>query len=455
MVKKQVTVSPSLSQNFLKKCERQKKSKEQLAFANALASNSISEVALRQDTINKLPLTFSHELKTGGVTAQKMSGRCWLFAGLNLLRQQIAKELNVPEFELSQIYLTFYDKLEKANWFLECIITLRNKSLDSREIVGLLSEPLGDGGHWTYFSNLVEKYGVIPKSAMKETHHSENTHEMNSLLDTKMREYASQLRNAYKAKKTVAQLRTLKEKQLKELYSILETFYGSPIQSFDFEYKDKDEKFHYRRNMSPKKFFEKYVKNKPRDFVAVISSAAHPLHEHFQIQASDVVRDMQPVHFITVSKKEFEKLAVTQLKNELPVWFGADVHKYTQRKKGYFDAHIFDHETILSTKFSLSAKDMVLYRDIQLNHAMVFTGVNLVVGKPNRWKIENSWGDEVGHKGYYVAGHSWFKEYVQEIIIHKDYLSEEQKKVLKKTTKKLPWWSPLNSSFVVGKRYVW
>ncbi|MFP4523426.1 MAG: aminopeptidase C [Candidatus Nanoarchaeia archaeon] len=451
MSKKQTKKSPSLSANFLKKCKQQKKSKQQLAFANALASNSITEVALRQDTINKLPLTFSHELKTQGVTNQKVSGRCWLFAGLNLLRQQISKELNIPDFELSQIYLTFFDKFEKANWFLECIIDFRKKALDSREVLSLLSDPLNDGGHWSYFSNLVEKYGVIPKDVMKETYHSQHTKDMNSLFEAKLREYAVQLRKAHAANKTIMQLRLIKEKRLKEFYQLLVMFYGEPINNFDFEYKDKDEKFHDRRHMTPKKFYEKFVKNKPKDFVAVVSSAAHQTHEHFQIIKSDVVRGMQPVHFITVSKKEFEMLTLKQLKNELPVWFATDVYKYMQRKKGYFDADIFDYETVLFTTFSLAPKDMVLYRDIQMNHAMVFTGVNIVNQKPNRWKVENSWGDEQGHKGYYVAGHSWFKKYVQEVIIHKENLSDAQKKILKKTTKKLPWWSPLNSYFVVGK----
>ena len=55
--------------------------------------------------------------------------------------------------------------------------------------------------------------------------------------------------------------------------------------------------------------------------------------------------------------------------------------------------------------------------------AMVLTGVNLdASGKPTRWKIENSWGDKSGDKGYYVCSDSWFDQYVFQAAVEKEYL---------------------------------
>jgi len=149
---------------------------------NAVTKSSIQVVALNRDVVVGTNHTFSHVLKSNEATMQSRSGRCWLFAGLNLFRVEALKRLNVDKFELSQSYLLFWDKLEKANYFLETILATLDEPANGRMLMFLLRQPLQDGGQWDMFVNLVEKYGVAPKSVMPEAESSGNTGAMTSRM---------------------------------------------------------------------------------------------------------------------------------------------------------------------------------------------------------------------------------------------------------------------------------
>jgi len=204
---------------------------------NAIIKNGIDSAAINQESLVKMQYTFSDEMKIDKITNQKQSGRCWLFAGLNVIRQKVIEKNNLKDFELSQNYQMFWDKLEKANYFLENILETIKEKINSRIVMWLLSSPLGDGGQWDMFLNLVEKYGVIPKYVMPETFHSSQSARMNQLLTVKLREDAAILRESFHKGEKIEKLRSKKETMLNEIYRMLCCFLGEPPEKFDFEYR--------------------------------------------------------------------------------------------------------------------------------------------------------------------------------------------------------------------------
>ena len=167
------------------------------------------------------------------------------------------EKLNLKTFELSEVYQMFWDKLEKANYFLENIIETRDEPLDSRTILALLIDPISDGGQWVMFVNLVEKYGVVPKSFMAETFSSDNSDSMNTVLDSKAREYAKVLRDMHARVSSVDDLRQCKWQLFEEFYRILAIHLRKPPHRFYWEWGDKDKVFHRDGVMTPKDFYDK------------------------------------------------------------------------------------------------------------------------------------------------------------------------------------------------------
>ena len=147
---------------------------------------------------------------------------------MNILRPAVIDKYKLDEFEFSMNYLAFWDKLEKANFFLETIIDLRERDPFDRELDYFMKDPISDGGWWDYVVALVEKYGVMPKDVMSETFPSQNTDVMNEVLATKLRVDATQLRRMAAEKKSVPQMREAKRKMLREIYRILVMNYGQP-----------------------------------------------------------------------------------------------------------------------------------------------------------------------------------------------------------------------------------
>ena len=113
---------------------------------NAVMENGLKASAKNGEVQRTLHHSFSVKLKQGAITNQKQSGRCWMFAALNTFRFEIIKKLNLENFELSQSYLFFYDKLEKANFFLESILDTLDEPTGGRLVAWLLSAPMNDGG---------------------------------------------------------------------------------------------------------------------------------------------------------------------------------------------------------------------------------------------------------------------------------------------------------------------
>lgn len=420
--------------------------------ADNIARNSILNVGLDETALDHAAKslqqhTFSLDLQSGPITSQNKSGRCWLFAGLNTMRYRVMKKLNLESFELSQSYAMFFDKLEKANYFLENILETLDESTESRLIMWLLSSPVQDGGQWDMFTALIEKYGVVPKSAMPETYHSSNSARMNAILTLTLRGFASELRDASKHGKGMDDLRKMKDDMVTEFYRILTLFLGIPPKTFTFEIVDKDKNFHRELNCTPKAFYDKYVGMNLSDYVSIINAPTKdkPFDKTFTVQYLGNVEGGPKVKYLNLDIAKLKQLAIKQMKDGEPVWFGSDVGKKMKREDGILDESVYDYEQVLGTEFKLDKGGRLDYGESLMTHAMVFTGVNLIDEQPNRWKVENSWGDKNGDKGYFVMSDDWFEQYVYQIVVDKKYLTAEQLKAWDTDPIELKPWDPMGS----------
>jgi len=415
---------------------------------NALIQNDINKVAVHWENFSKINHIFSNTIsKQLPVTNQKSSGRCWGFAGLNLLRLEIVKNYNLSNFEFSQNYFMFWDKLEKANYFLENILKTLDQNYDSRLMMHLLQAPVQDGGQWDMFVNLIEKYGLVPKSVMPETNHSSKSSMMNYFLTHKLRECAFILRKSKKPRTTIKQLRSKKEEMMSVIYSLLCMFLGNPPIKFDWSIKDKNNKFTRFNNIDPLDFYRKFTKIKLKNKVCLIHApmSNKKMNELYTIDFLGNVVGGNIIKYANVEINELKKAAIKSIKNDEAVWFGCDVGKMFNRELGIMDMNLYDYEKLFDTKFKMNKASRLEYGDSAMTHAMLFTGVDLKRNTPRKWRVENSWGDKNGDKGYYLMSDSWFDEYNYEVVVDKKYLSSKILEIFNREPNYLEPWDPMGA----------
>jgi bleomycin hydrolase len=419
-----------------------------LLALNAVAKNGIGAVALSRAVVNQTDHTYSHLIETPEATSQEKSGRCWLFAGLNTLRLAAMEKMNLESFELSQAHLMFWDKLEKANFFLENIIETVDEPLDGRLVMWLLANPLPDGGQWDMFVNLVEKYGVVPKSVMPETNSSSESRPMNVLLIAKLREYAQGLREMHERSASVEEMRQAKGEMMAEFYRMVSIHLGQPPPRFLWEWRDKDKEFHRHGEITPTEFFEQYVGFDLDETVCLINAPTKdkPYRRLYTVQYLGNVVGGHAVRYLNADIKTLKKAAADMIVDGQAVWFGCDVGKMLEREMGILDLEVYDYELVYGTRFKLDKAGRLDYGHSRMTHAMVFTGVDLDdSGKPIKWRVENSWGTKIGDKGYMVMADSWFDEFLYEVMVSKKYLSPKLLEVLDTEPVVLPPWDPMGA----------
>ena len=418
------------------------------AVENAVTHNGLlKSLETRQSQVEN-DHVFSIDWTKDKVANQKASGRCWMFAALNTFRHKLISDLNLDNFELSQAHTFFWDKYEKSNWFLEQVIATADQELGSRKVKFLLDVPQQDGGQWDMVVALFEKYGVVPKSAYPESVSSSNSRELNQYLNKLLRQDAQILREAVAAGVGAEGIRAQKEALLQEVFNFLAVNLGLPPRTFDFAYRDKDNNYHSDKNITPQEFFKKYVGLNLSDYVSVINAptADKPYSKSYTVDMLGNVVGSRAVRYLNLDMTRFKELAIAQMQAGETVWFGSDVGQISDRQKGILATNVYDFDTAMNISFTQDKAGRLDYSESLMTHAMVLTGVDLAEnGEPLKWKVENSWGEKVGDKGYFVASDAWMDEFTYQIVVRKEFLTDEELAAYEAEPTVLAPWDPMGA----------
>ena len=413
---------------------------------NAVTAAGLDKVALNYDRARSLQRRFSTIVDNGEATHQDRSGRCWLFSSLNVARFVAKKNLNVKEFEFSQNYAMYYDKLERINYFLKDMAALveAGESADSRLVQHLLADVMGDGGQWTMAMNVYKKYGAVPKDIFPETESSKNTGPMNTQLRHMLHTAVAHMFAQPSRSSQII------EEAIAAGHRILTIHLGEPPVSFDWEWTDKDGQFHRDGDITPQRFWTKYVGSAGlEEYVCLVDDprAEHPKGRKIAIEHLGNVAGGDPTEYLNVPNR-FMKDCVRRILVEqgIPVWFGADCHPFMDRERGAWATDLFEYGDLYDFDFDLDKEARVRFADSAMNHAMAFAGVDVADdGSTRRWRVENSWGSNIADKGYFTMSDDWFTEYVYEVAVPKALLPADYQEALAEPAIQLPAWDPMGA----------
>ena len=413
---------------------------EQKAVKNALASTSMATLAINSENLAMMDTHFSHRVETKGITDQKSSGRCWLFTGLNVLRAKMITKYDLPSLEFSQNYNSFYDQLEKSNLFLQSIIDTRDLPLDDRKVEWLMKNAIGDGGQFTGVSNLIMKYGVVPKSAMPETFQSNNTSQMANILRLKLREFALELRELKPAKAMER-----KEEMLAEIYVILVECLGVPPTEFEWARYDKAGNLVSKKTYTPKSFYDEYIgEDLEQNYIMVMNDPSREYNKVYEIEYDRHVYDGENWLYVNLPIERVKELAIASIKDNTAMYFSCDVGKFIDRSKGTLDINNFDYASLFNTSFPMDKKQRIQTFSSGSSHAMTLIAVDLdEQGNSKKWMVENSWGASSGYQGNLVMTDEWFNEYMFRVVVERKYVPEDILKMLEQKPILLPAWDPM------------
>ena len=434
---------------------------------NAITNADIDRLALNREVVRGEDGHFSHRIKTGEITNQKASGRCWMFAGFNVMRPKVIHELGLDGFEFSSAYLQFWDKMEKSNLYLEQIIELRDADRLDREWQLVNEWMVGDGGWWNFVTALIEKYGVVPVSAMPETRSSENTRAMNAVLERLLRSRAVGIVEAHEGGADIEALRQIKERALADVYRFLALNLGEPPTEFEWRYEAKrkkkgqngddsqsgsdeeeppkveQERLSELRRYTPQSFYKEFVGVDLSEFVCLYHDVSQPLDRHFRFSRARNIAGEPEMDFVNVDIGAIKEIAVSSVLANQPLWFAVNMGEDQSREHGIMEHELFDYETLFGIEMPFTKADRTRFNAGASNHAMVLLGVDLDEGRrPRKWLVENSWGDDKGNKGTWTLYDRWFDEHVYTVIVHRDHVPAKVLAIFEEEAEALPAWYP-------------
>ena len=396
------------------------------ALFNAIAANSIDDLAKNYAAKRPVDTHFSNETPKQKIHNQRSSGRCWMFSGFNVLRANFAKQHQDSLcVEYSQAYLFFYDQLEKANLMLQGVIDHARKSIEDPQVQFFFKSPLNDGGTFCGVADLAAKYGLVPMSAMPETYSSENTNKMSRLVASKLREYGLELRRMAAVGKNAKQIAARKTEMLATVYHMLCLTLGEPVKEFSYAFRNKDGKLMGEaKTYTPKSFYDATVgKELNGTFIMVMNDPRRPYHKTYEVEYDRHTYDGHNWKYLNLPMDEIASLAIASLKDGRKMYSSYDVGKQFDRKRGYLDLDNYDYASLFGTTFPMNKAERISTFDSGSTHAMTLTAVDLDAnGKPLKWKVENSWGADNGQKGCLIMTNRWFNEYMFRLVVDKQYV---------------------------------
>jgi bleomycin hydrolase len=421
---------------------------ENRALGNAIQANPLNKLALNRENRNGNDTYFSNEVKSKGISDQKQSGRCWLFTGMNLLRQRIIAKYKMGEFFLSQNYLFFYDQLEKSNLFLQGVIDNGKKPMDDKMVDWLFKNPLSDGGQYTGICDLVMKYGVVPAEIVPETESSDNTSQIAQLLKRKLREDGLELRDMIAAKKTTTDIQKRKTEMLTTVYRMLALTLGKPIDKFTWTRRNADGKPVETKEYTPKEFYNEYIGDDLiNNYVMFMNDPTRDYHKLYTVDFDRHTYDGENWTYVNLPIEEIKQMAIASIKDSTMMYLSCDVVKDLNRSNGWLDVNNYDYQSLFGTTFGMDKKQRIKSFDSSSSHAMTLMAVDMDKdGKPLKWEVENSWGPTYGVKGHLIMTDRWFSEYVFRLVVNKKYVPAQTLEILKQKPVRLPAWDPMFAS---------
>lgn len=396
---------------------------------NKIKQYGLDKVCINKKIIDENPPIFNLELKETKRYNQKDSLRCWAFSRINVIKRNMADNLNmdIMQFELSDNFIAFFHRLEKANTTYEKILKSKTTDLDKIAKKNILKNPVEEVGNWKTFTGIVKKYGLVPRTVMPITAEGENATKVTNLFSETVRSNAITLLKLKSQNKKVEELRKIKFKMLADNYEFLSKVYGEPVKTFNYNYTDKNGNNISLKNITPNQFAEQYLSIDIENFIFIsnVPKNNRKYGEKLKNPASININKMKYVEFLHVSSKELKDLSIKQLKDHIPVMVGIYIRKFADKKSGVLDTRLYDYENLIKYK-SLNKEDGRLVGDIELHHWMTITGVQIEKEIPRRWKVEDSYGDKEKINGYYIMNDNYFDKYVFTVIINKKYLSKKQ-----------------------------
>lgn len=436
-----------LTNDFLSQLREEAAADSQLHIArNAITSVGVAKAALDRDRITALYPTTEVKLDSLGVTDQMRSGRCWMFAALNVFRHRAAKELNIDDFEFSFTYLQYFDKLERANFALNQLLDLTEDGTDwdDRDVATSLELTGDDGGWWSFFTNLVDKYGAVPAEVMPEVHSSGHTDQMNRDIATIIR------RAAHRAVEGEGDRGGIIKQARTDIQRVLAIHLGTPPEEFTWSYRTKDDQF-FRVHSTPREFADKYL---PKlDEYVVLADDPRTTNDKHRLYTSAGVNNLaggQAAGYLNVDVDELRSAARASIEAGEPVWFSCDVDRQFSFQNAVWDEGLVDTDGLYGIDSTMSKEERFTSGESAPTHAMALTGID---GAPRAWRVENSWGtkpprkddaDEVPGKGFATMSDKWFGENVFHIVVRKEFLTTEQQQALETEPIELPFWDRMN-----------
>ena len=438
---------PEISNDLLMQLREEESAKVALA-RNAATQVGIEAASLNREKIQHTSTAVSHRLDDWKATSQKKSGRCWLFSSLNFLRSRARESLGVKNFEFSQSYVFFWDKCERANWFLTDIIATSDEPVDGRLVQFLLGDVLGDGGQWDMAVSVYMKYGLVPKEVMPESEASTNSRPMNARLRAVLHIGALRLREAIAAGASAEEVDTLRRKILADVWKILVVCLGEPPVRFNWQWRDDEGNFHRDGELTPHEFYERHVGVDLSEYICLVDDPRpeNPKGSMETVEHLGNVVGGRPIRYLNAPVEEIKRIAAAQIAAGEAVWFGADVSQPYDRGLGFFVSGIHDYDGLFDVDFSSTKLERVRSGESAMDHAMLFTGVDLdEAGQPRAWRVENSWGDELGDSGFFTMDDQWFTDNVFEVVVPKSALPEDLAAAVDSEPIVLPAWDPMGT----------
>ncbi len=438
---------PEISNDLLMQLREEESAKVALA-RNAATQVGIEAASLNREKIQHTSTAVSHRLDDWKATSQKKSGRCWLFSSLNFLRSRARESLGIKNFEFSQSYVFFWDKFERANWFLTDIIATSDESVDGRLVQFLLGDVLGDGGQWDMAVSVYMKYGLVPKEVMPESEASTNSRPMNARLRAVLHIGALRLREAIAAGASAEEVDTQRRKILADVWKILVVCLGEPPVRFNWQWRDDEGNFHRDGEITPHEFYERHVGVDLSEYICLVDDPRpeNPKGSMETVEHLGNVVGGRPIRYLNAPVEEIKRIAAAQIAAGEAVWFGADVSQPYDRGLGFFVTGIHDYDGLFDVDFSSTKLERVRSGESAMDHAMLFTGVDLdEAGQPRAWRVENSWGDEPGDSGFFTMDDQWFTDNVFEVVVPKSALPEDLAAAVDSEPIVLPAWDPMGT----------